>query len=67
MRLNMTVQVGLLPEGAIAERALVRFLFVVDVPDVSLEIGGDGEGALAVFAFVRLLSSVGPQMAGQVR
>ena len=41
-------------------------LLVVDVPDVPLKIGADRERPLAVLAFVGLLSSVRPQMAGEV-
>ena len=64
--LEVPVQVGLLPEAAVAERALEGLLLVVDVPHVPLEVGRDGEGPLAVLALVRLLPGVRPQVAGEI-
>ena len=43
-----------------------RFLLVVNVAHVPLQVGRDGERAVAVFAFVRLLARVGPQVARQI-
>ena len=45
----MTVQVGLLAEAAVTQVAFERFLFVVDVADVTLQVGGDAERTIAVF------------------
>lgn len=41
--LQVAVQVGLLPEAAVAQVALERLLLVVDVPHVPLQVGGDAE------------------------
>lgn len=49
MLLEVTVQVGLLTEATITQVALEGFLLVVDVADVTLQVGGDAEGAVAVF------------------
>jgi len=38
----------------------------VDVPDMPLQIGGDGEGSFTVLALVRLLTRVGSQVTSQV-
>lgn len=46
--------------------AFERFLFVMNVPDMSLQVAGDGEGSLAVLAFVWLFASVCAEMACQV-
>ncbi len=43
-----------------------RFLLVVNIANVSLQVGRDGEGAIAIFAFVRLFPCVSPQVASQV-
>lgn len=64
--LQMTVQVRLLPETPLAERALKWLLLVMNVPDVPLQVRGNAEGPLAVFALVRLLARVRPEMARQV-
>ena len=40
--------------------------FVVDVPDMPLEVGGNAEGSIAFFAFVRLFSGVSSQVSRQV-
>lgn len=66
MFLQMSVQIGLLPETAVAQRTPERFLLVVNIANVPLQIRRDGEGAIAVFALVRLFARVSPQMAGQV-
>lgn len=49
MLLKVAVQIGLLTETAITQVALEGFFFVVDVTNVTLEIGGDAEGAIAEF------------------
>lgn len=49
MLLEVTVQVGLLTEATITQVALEGFFLVVDVADVTLQVGGDAEGAVAVF------------------
>ena len=49
MLLEVTVQVGLLTEATIAQVALEGLFLVVDVANVSLQVGGDAEGAVAVF------------------
>ena len=59
MLLQVPIQVGLLPETAVAQWTLERLLFVVDIPHMALQVGGDGEAALAVFALVGLLARVG--------
>lgn len=48
--LQMPVQVGLLPKAAVAQVAFERLLFVVDVPHVPLEVGGDAERPVTVLA-----------------
>lgn len=64
--LQVAVQVGLLPEATVAERALEGFLLVVNVTDVALEIGGYTERTIAIFARVRLLPGVRSEMPSQV-
>ena len=49
MLLEVTVQVGLLTEATVAQVALERLLLVVDVANVTLQVGRDAEGAVAVF------------------
>lgn len=49
MLLQVTVEVGLLTEAAVTQVALEGLLLVVDVADVALQVGGDAEGAVAVF------------------
>ena len=44
----------------------VGSLLVVYVADVPLQVGGDGEGAVAVLARVRLLPRVSPEVSGEV-
>lgn len=39
----MAVQIGLLTEAAITEVALERLFLVVNVTNMSLEVGGDAE------------------------
>lgn len=41
--LQVPVEVGLLPEAPVAQVALEWLLFVVDVPDVPLQVGGNAE------------------------
>lgn len=50
MFLEMSIEVRLLAKAAIAPMASERPLLVVDVADVPLQIGGDGETPLAVLA-----------------
>ena len=64
--LQVSVQVGLLSETPLAERALERFFLVVDVPHVALQVAGDAEAPLAVFTLVGLLAGVRPQVPRQV-
>ena len=54
MLLQMSIQVGLLPETSFAEGTFERFLLVVNISYMSLQIRADGEGPLAIFAFVGL-------------
>lgn len=64
---DVTVEVRLLAETAIAERAAEWSLPVVDVADVALEVRRDAETAPTVPTPVRLLTCVRPQVTGQVR
>jgi len=63
---EVAVEIRLLAETSLADGTLVRLLLVVNVPDVPLEVGGDGEGPLAEVALVRLLAGVGAEVPGQV-
>ena len=63
---NVAVEVGLLAEAAVAEGTFEGAFLVVDVAHVTLEIGGYGEGPLAVLAAVWLLARVRAQVASQV-
>lgn len=45
----MAVQVGLLTKAAVTQVALEGLLFIVDVANMSLEVGRDAEGAITVF------------------
>lgn len=47
--LEMAVEVGLLTEAAVAQVTLEGLLLVVDVANVTLKVGRDAEGAIAVF------------------
>ena len=64
--LEVAVEVGLLAEAAVAQRAAERALAVVDVADVALEVGRDAKAAPAVLAPVGLFSGMCAQVAGQV-
>ena len=66
MLLEVAVQVGLLAEGAVAERAPEGLLLVVDVAHVALQVGRDAERPLAVLALVRLLARVRAQVAREI-
>ena len=63
---QVSVEVRLLAEAALAQRAAERALPVVNVADVALEIGRYREGPLAVLAAVWLLARVRSQVASQV-
>ena len=63
---DMSVEVGLLAKAALAQRALERLLLVVNIADVPLQIGRDGEGSLAVFTLVGLLPGMGAEVPSQV-
>lgn len=43
MFFEVSVQVGLLAKTAVTEVAFKRLLFVVNVADVPLQVGGDAE------------------------
>lgn len=58
--LQVPVEVGLLPEAPVAQVALEGLLFIMNVPDVPLEVGGDAEGAVAVLTPGRHTASEGP-------
>lgn len=45
----MAVQIGLLTKAAVTQVALKGLLLVMNVTDVSLEVGGDAEGTVTVF------------------
>jgi len=60
------VQIGLLTETAVAQWAPEGFLLVVDVAHVTLQIGRDGKGSVAVLALVRLFARVRAQVARQI-
>lgn len=47
--LEVTVQVGLLPEAAVTQVTLEGLLLVVDVTHMPLEVGGDAERTVTVF------------------
>lgn len=47
--LQVTVQVGLLAEAAVAQVTLEGLLLVMDVTHVPLEVGGNTERAITVF------------------
>lgn len=49
MLLEVAVQVGLLTKATVTQVALEGLFLVVDVADVTLQVGGDAEGAVAVF------------------
>lgn len=48
--LQMSVEIGLLTKTSVTQVALKWLLLVVDVADVPLQVGGDAEGAITVFA-----------------
>ncbi len=49
MLLEVTVQVGLLTEATITQVAFEGLFLVVDVANVTLQVGGDAERPVAVF------------------
>lgn len=62
----MPVQVGLLAEAPFAQRTLERFLLVMDVAHVPLQIGRYAERTFTIIAFVRLFARMRPKVTGQV-
>ena len=58
----MSVQIGLLTETPVTKWAAVRPFFVMDVSDVSLQIGADRETAFAKIAFIGLFTGVSAEM-----
>jgi len=56
--LEMSIEVGLLSEAAVAQSTAERTLSVVDVPHVALKVGRDAETAPTVFAPVWLFTRV---------
>jgi len=65
--LEMAVEVGLLAETSLAQRARERTLAVVDVADMTLQVRRDAKRTLTVAAAVRLFTRVSSQVTGQVR
>lgn len=49
MFLQVAVQVSLLAKTAVTQVTLEGLLLVMDVADVSLQVGGDAKGAVTVF------------------
>lgn len=66
MFLEVSVQICLLTETPVAQWTLEGFLFIMDVPDMSLKIGGYAEGSLAILAFIWLFSGVSSQVTSQI-
>lgn len=64
--LQVSVQIGLLAETPFAQRALERFLLVMNIPHVTLQVARDAEAPLAVLTLVRLLARVSPQVPRQI-
>lgn len=62
--LQVSVEVCLLAEAAVAKAALERSLLVVDVAYMSLQVARNAEGTRAEAAFIGLLAGVGSQVAG---
>lgn len=63
---QVSVEVRLLTEAAVAEGAAEGPLALVDVAHVALQVRRDGERTLAVLATVRLLAGVRAQVTRQV-
>lgn len=63
----MSIEVGLLSEASVTERALERLLLVVNVSYVPLEVRRYAEGSVAVLALVGLLTRMGSQVTSQIR
>ena len=53
---HVSLQVGFLAEGGVTEMAGELALPAVDVPQMPLQVGGDGEGSPTEGAAVRLLA-----------
>lgn len=52
MLFEVPVQVGLLPEASVTKMAFERFLFIMDVTDVTLKIRRNTERTIAVLTSV---------------
>lgn len=66
MLLKMSVKIGLLTKTPFTKGAFERFLFVVNISNMSLKIRRNRKRPFAVFAFVGLLTRVGPKVSGQI-
>jgi len=62
----MSIEIRLLAKGSVAQFAAKGTLLVVDIPHVALQVRGNTKGPIAVFAGIRLLAGVGPQMPCQI-
>jgi hypothetical protein len=59
MLLQVPVQIRLLAETALAQRAFEGLLLVVDVANMALQVRRDTEGPFTVFALVWLFPCMG--------
>lgn len=64
--LEMAVEICLLTETAVAQRAFERLLLVVNVAYVALQIGRNAERSFAVPALIRLFTRMSPQVTGKI-
>lgn len=63
---QMSIQIGLLTKGPLAERAAEGLLFVMNISNVALQIGGNWKGPFTKLAAVGLFARVRSQVTGQV-